>query len=202
MPLSKKTLKDTKKFQYQCEVNFFLVKIKGFTDYSAKLIAHFFVNLSSFKLSTYNFQLITHLMSLTLERLNELCKSTLIEHLGIEFLEISEGKVYARMPVDSRTMQTMRKLHGGASMALAETVGGAGSMCLVDNNEYAVLGIEISGSHVGNTSEPFAYAQANIISQGKSTHVWEIRIQDSKGGLISLCRLTNRIILKKHLAGK
>jgi 1,4-dihydroxy-2-naphthoyl-CoA hydrolase len=140
-------------------------------------------------------------MSLSIEKLNELCKDTLVQHLGIEFLELSDGKVLAKMPVDSRTMQTMRKLHGGASMALAETVGGVGSMCLVDNNEFAVLGIEISGSHVSNTSEAYVYALATIISRGKSTHVWEIRIQNSKGGLISLCRLTNRILLKKYLAG-
>ncbi|MEI8087105.1 MAG: hotdog fold thioesterase, partial [Paludibacter sp.] len=75
---------------------------------------------------------------LSSEELNNLCKNTMIDHLGIEFIEASKGFIIARMPVDKRTIQPMKRLHGGASMALAETVGSAGSMMLVDPKHYAV----------------------------------------------------------------
>ncbi len=126
--------------------------------------------------------------------INDLCKSTLIEHLGIEFIEVSAGKVIARMPVDHRTIQPAKRLHGGASMALAESVGSVGSYLLVDNTKYQVLGVEISGSHVGTTKENSVMAVATLVHQGKSSHVWEIRIQDEIDVLVSICRLTNRII--------
>lgn len=130
----------------------------------------------------------------TLEMINDLCKNTMIEHLGIEFVEVSIGKVIAKMPVDERTFQPMRRLHGGATMALAESVGSVGSYLIVDSIHSQVLGVEISGSHVGTTTENVVYAIASIVHQGKSSHVWEIRVQDKKGTLVSVCRLTNRII--------
>ena len=129
-----------------------------------------------------------------LETLNNLCKNTLMEHLGIEFTEISNGRIVAKMPVDERTYQPMKRLHGGASMALAESVGSAGSQTLIDTTKFAVLGVEISGSHVGSTNEKEVFAIGTIVYQGKTSHVWEIRIEDCKGKLISLCRLSNRII--------
>ncbi|MDD4992872.1 MAG: hotdog fold thioesterase [Paludibacter sp.] len=131
---------------------------------------------------------------LTPEMINDLCKNTMIDHLGIEFIEASAGKVVARMPVDERTIQPAKRLHGGASMALAESVGSVGSFMLVDSSKFHVLGVEISGSHVGTTTEKTVLAIATIVHQGKSSHVWEIRVQDEKGTLVSVCRLTNRII--------
>lgn len=131
---------------------------------------------------------------LTPEAVNEMCKNTLMQHLGIVFLEVGAGKVIARMPVDKRTIQPMKRLHGGASMALAESVGSVGSLLLVDSRQYNVLGVEISGSHVGTTTESFVFGIGRIIHQGKSSHVWEIRIEDPNGKLVSVCRLTNRII--------
>lgn len=131
---------------------------------------------------------------LTLEELNDLCKNTMMEHLGIEFTEVSNGRLVAKMPIDNRTIQPMKRLHGGATMALAESVGSAGSLTLVDLTKYAVLGVEISGSHIGATREDYVYGIGILVHQGKTSHVWEIRIEDQKGKLISLCRLTNRII--------
>ena len=131
---------------------------------------------------------------LHMEDINNLCKNTMIEHLGIEFLEISLGRVVARMPIDERTIQPMKRLHGGAIMTLAETAGSAGSLALVDPSKYYVLGVEISGSHVGTTSEDFVLAEANIVHQGTTSHVWEIHIKDINDTLISVCRLTNRIL--------
>ena len=142
----------------------------------------------------------SHLLST--DELNNLCKNTMIENLGIEFIEASKGFIIARMPVDKRTIQPMKRLHGGASMALAETVGSAGSMLLVDSAHFSVLGVEISGSHVGTTAEAYVLAEARIVHQGKSSHVWEIRIVDPVGTLISVCRLTNRIIPIRPLAPK
>lgn len=135
--------------------------------------------------------------TLNLEKLNNLCENTMMDNLGIEFIEVSDGKIVAKMPIDERTIQPMKRLHGGASMALAESVGSAGSMYLVDLTKYVVLGVEISGSHVNTTTEKFVFGIGTIVYQGKSSHVWEIRIEDSTGKLISLCRLTNRIIAIK-----
>ena len=132
--------------------------------------------------------------SFDLNKLNSLCKNTMIEHLGIEIIEAVPGKVIARMPVDERTIQPAKRLHGGASMALAESVGSIGSFMLVDSSKFQVLGVEINGSHVATTTENEVYGIGTILHQGKTSHVWEIRIEDKTGKLISLCRLTNRII--------
>lgn len=132
------------------------------------------------------------------ELLNKLCKDTLMEHLGIVYTEVSDGRIVAKMPVDSRTFQPMKRLHGGATMALAESVGSAGSITLVDPNQFAVLGVEISGSHVATTTENEVFGIGTLVHRGKTQHVWEIRVEDKTGKLISLCRLTNRIVpLKK-----
>lgn len=129
-----------------------------------------------------------------LEMLNKLCKNTMMEHLGIEFIDVSEGRIVAKMPIDNRTVQPMKRLHGGATMALAESVGSAGSITLVDTTKFNVLGVEISGSHVATTFEKEVFGIGTIVHRGKTSHVWEIRIEDKNGKLISFCRLTNRIV--------
>lgn len=130
----------------------------------------------------------------SVKELNDLCKNTMMEHLGIEFTELSPGRVVARMPINERTIQPMKRLHGGAIMTLAESVGSAGSLALVDMSKFYVLGVEISGSHVGTTKEDYVLAEAGIVHQGASSHVWEIHVKDINDVLISVCRLTNRII--------
>jgi len=130
----------------------------------------------------------------TIDQINLICRNTLMEHLAIEFIDIANGVVIAKMPVDHRTYQPMKRLHGGASMALAESVGSVGSVLLVDIKKFHVLGVEINGSHVATTIESEVFGIGKILHQGKTTHVWEIRIEDKNGKLISLCRLTNRII--------
>ena len=133
-------------------------------------------------------------LSFDLNKLNSLCKSTMMEHLGIEFTEVSEGRIVAKMPVDHRTIQPMKRLHGGATMALAESVGSAGSLTLVNPAEFMVLGVEINGSHVATTKENEVFGIGTIVHKGATSHVWEIRIEDKTGKLISVCRLTNRIV--------
>jgi 1,4-dihydroxy-2-naphthoyl-CoA hydrolase len=134
------------------------------------------------------------LQILTVEELNELCKNTMIEHLGIEYTVLSYGCVVATMPIDHRTIQPMKRLHGGSIMTLAESVGSAGSLAIVDRSKYIVLGVEISGSHVGTTTESYVLATANLVHEGVTSHVWEIHVTDINKTLISVCRLTNRII--------
>lgn len=134
---------------------------------------------------------------MTLEKINELCKGTLMEHLNIVYTDFSDGKIVAKMPVDERTFQPMKRLHGGATMALAESVGSAGSTLMVDGSQFAVLGVEISGSHVATTKENEVFGIGTLIHRGKTQHVWEIRVEDCTGKLISLCRMTNRIVALK-----
>lgn len=137
--------------------------------------------------------------TLTVEELNNMCKNTMMEHLGIKFIEILEGRIVAQMPIDNRTIQPMKRLHGGAIMTLAESVGSAGSLALVDRSKYYVLGVEISGSHVGTTTEDYVIAEAKIVHKGVSSHVWEIHVKDKNDRLISACRLTNRIMKVKNV---
>ncbi|MDO5665734.1 MAG: hotdog fold thioesterase [Bacteroidia bacterium] len=133
-----------------------------------------------------------------LKTLNNICKNTMIDHLGIEFTEIGENHIIATMPVDNRTIQPMKRLHGGASMALAETIGSAGSLAILNSKDFMVLGVEISGSHVASTNESEVKATGTLVYQGKARHVWEIRIEDKNRKLLSICRLTNSILPVKN----
>ena len=131
---------------------------------------------------------------ITPEKLNQLNSGTLMETIGIEFTEVGEDYLEARMPVDERTFQPMKLLHGGASMALAETVGSCASACLVDLNEYAVVGSEISGSHIKSARSGYVKGRAYLLHRGKSSHIWEIKITDDSGALLNVSRVTNRIL--------
>lgn len=131
---------------------------------------------------------------ISVEKLNDLCKNTLMETLDIVYLDVSEGKISARMPVNSKTFQPMKRLHGGAIMALAESVASAGSLAMVDTTKMQVLGTEISGSHVNGATDGFVFAEATILHKGRTSHLWEIRIVSDSGKLISVCRMTNRLM--------
>ncbi|MBN1340666.1 MAG: hotdog fold thioesterase [Bacteroidales bacterium] len=131
------------------------------------------------------------------EDLNRINKGTLMESLGIEYLEAKEGFVKARMPVDHRTLQPMGILHGGASIALAETVGGLGSALLVDPDRYEIRGASLAANHLGAATGGYVFAEARILHQGKMTHVWDIEIKTEDGRKISLSRLTVMIIPKQ-----
>ncbi len=136
---------------------------------------------------------------LTIEELNRMNRDTLMESLGIEYLETGEGYVKARMPVDRRTIQPVANiLHGGASLALAETVGSLGSILLIDADHYDVRGAQISANHVRPVTEGWVTAEARIIYQGKHTHLWNIDIRDENEQLVSSSRLTNFIIPRQN----
>ncbi|HEY9114205.1 MAG TPA: hotdog fold thioesterase, partial [Bacteroidales bacterium] len=138
----------------------------------------------------------------TLAELNAINKGTMMEHLHIEYLEVRKGFVKAQMPVNEKTKQPAGILHGGANVVLAETVGGLGSLLLVDFKQFDVRGSQISANHVGTAHTGFVFAEANIIHEGKNTHVWNIDIRDEEGRLISTCRLTNFIIKRNSNATK
>jgi 1,4-dihydroxy-2-naphthoyl-CoA hydrolase len=133
----------------------------------------------------------------TIEELNNLNKNTLMESLGIEYLDAGEGYVNARMPVDKKTLQPMGILHGGASLAFAETIGSLGSSLLINLEKYDVRGTSLTANHVKSVSKGYVYGFAKIIHRGKYTHVWNIDVKNENDILISSSRLTIMIIEKK-----
>ena len=134
---------------------------------------------------------------LTFEQIKEINEGTMMETLGIEYLELKEGYVYARMFVKKELTQPYGMLHGGASMAMAESVGGMGSAYLLGIKDYIIRGMQFSANHVKAVNVgTFVYATATIIHKGRQTHVWNIDIKNEDGELVSSCRLTNFIIKK------
>lgn len=131
-----------------------------------------------------------------LETCNRFTKNTLMETLQIEYIDVGEDFLTAKMPVNSKVHQPMGLLHGGASVALAESVGSAASMVFIDQEKFDVLGIEISANHVKSKREGDVFATAKIIHKGNKLHLWEIRITDENNQLISICKLTNMILAK------
>jgi len=130
----------------------------------------------------------------TAEDLNRLCEGTLISHLAIQFTEVSDEKVIATMPVDRRTIQPIGLLHGGAILALMETVGSAGSHLFIDEKNYMAVGIEVNANHVANTETKSVYAVGRLLHKGRRTHVWSIEVYDSEHKPLSFGRVTNMIV--------
>lgn len=125
-------------------------------------------------------------------------KNTLLETLGIEITSLEAGKVTATMPVDERTRQPFGLLHGGASVALAETVASIGAYELVDKETEATVGLEINANHIRSKKDGYVTAVATVMHQGKTTMVWDIKISDEQGRLICISRCTMAVIkLKK-----
>ena len=135
----------------------------------------------------------------TLKFFNDWCKNTLMETLSIEFVDVGEDFLTAKMPVDSRVHQPMGLLHGGASVALAESVGSSATMLFLDPEKFEVRGIEISANHLKSKRAGTVFATAKILHKGRSLHLWEIRIVDENDQLISLCKLTNMVLPKRKV---
>ena len=132
-----------------------------------------------------------------LEKLNAINKNTLMETLDINYTEIGEDYLVATMPVNSRVHQPMGLLHGGASVALAESVGSAASHHFLDHEEHEVRGLEINANHVRAIREGTVKATARMLHKGRTTLLWEIKIEDEKDRLISICKLTCIILTKR-----
>ena len=139
------------------------------------------------------------LKQISLEEINARNANTLMESLEISCVELGEDYIVARMPVNERTVQPMGLLHGGATVALAESVGSAASMLFVNSDLFEVRGIEIAANHLKSKRDGIVTATAKIIHKGRSIHLWEIRIVDEKGSLISLCKLTNMVLPKRKI---
>lgn len=132
-----------------------------------------------------------------LEVCNGICKNTLMETLDITYVDVGENYLVARMPVTPKVHQPDGVLHGGASVALAESVGSAASYVFLDGQEFFVRGIEISANHVKSIREGFVFAKASIIHKGRTTQLWEIKITNEEGDLISNCKLTTIALPRK-----
>ena len=137
--------------------------------------------------------------NIKLEDFLHLGKNTLGEQLGMEFTEIGEDYIKGTMPVDHRTKQPYGLLHGGASVALAETLGSIGSALVVDQSKFNCVGLEINANHLRSVRDGFVTGIAKPIHIGASTHVWDIRITDQRDKLVCISRLTVAVI-KKPLA--
>lgn len=124
-------------------------------------------------------------------------KATLIETLGMEIVELEKGRVVATMPVDERTRQPFGLLHGGASVALAETVASIGAYELCDKETEAVAGLEINANHVRAKKDGIVTAVATVLHQGRTTMVWDIKITDENDKLICVSRCTMAVMKRK-----
>lgn len=137
------------------------------------------------------------LKQIPLPDLNAMNNGTLMQHLGIEYTELGSDYICARMPVDHRTKQPAGLLHGGASAALAESLGSIGSVLMIDNETQAIVGIEINANHLRKVKEGFVFGKATMIANSRKLHVWEIRISDERNRLVCISRLTVMVIDKK-----
>ena len=137
-----------------------------------------------------------------LQYCNHVSKNTLMQTLNIEYTDAGEDFLVATMPVNPSVHQPMGLLHGGASVALAESVGSAASMLYVNSELSEVRGIEISANHLKAKRDGIVTATARILHKGRSIHLWEIRITDENNILISLCKLTNMILPKRKSENK
>lgn len=134
--------------------------------------------------------------NISIDQIQPLAKGNMGEHLGMAFTEIGPNFLKASMPVDHRTTQPYGLLHGGASVALAETVGSVASALVVDTDQFLVVGLEINANHLRGVREGVVVATCTPIHIGSSTHVWDIKIHDGKEKLICISRLTVAVLKK------
>ena len=145
-----------------------------------KTLKAFFVSILKLKMKK------EQILSIT----NEICQNTLMETLMIEFIDAGENFLKARMPVNNKVHQPDGVLHGGATAALAESVGSAAVFILNKDPNIQVRGIEITANHLKSVTKGFVYATASPLHQGKTIQLWDIRVEDENSNLISICRLT------------
>lgn len=134
---------------------------------------------------------------LRLEEMQTLTPATMGTHLGMEWVELGPDFLKMKMPVDERTKQPYGLLHGGASCALAETVGSIASHLVMDAEKFICVGLEINANHLRSAKDGFVTATATPLHLGSSTHVWDIKIHDDGEKLICVSRLTVAILLKR-----
>lgn len=131
---------------------------------------------------------------LELVALNRLCADTAVSHLGIEFTAFGADWLEARMPVDGRTVQPFRLLHGGASVLLAESIGSCAANLCIDNAKHYSVGQEINANHLRAVREGFVIGRASPVYRGRGSQVWDIRIRDEQDRLVCISRLTMAVL--------
>ena len=131
------------------------------------------------------------------EALNKFCADSMIGLLGITFTDVLPENIRATMPVNKNTRQPNGWLHGGASLALAESMAGAGSYLMVDREKFNVFGLQVSGNHISSVDKGILQADAKLIHKGKTTHIWDVKITADNNKLISTVRVTNMVVEKK-----
>ena len=124
-------------------------------------------------------------------------KDTMADHLGMQFSEIGESHLKATMPVDNRTKQPYGLLHGGASAALAETLGSVASALVIDQSKWLCVGLEINANHIRSAKEGFVTGTCTPIHLGASTHVWDIKVHDEQNKLVCISRLTVAVLKRR-----
>jgi 1,4-dihydroxy-2-naphthoyl-CoA hydrolase len=129
--------------------------------------------------------------------LSAMNRGTLMEQLGIEYLEARQGYMKASMPVDERTFQPMGLLHGGATIALAETLASIGSALLVNREVFDVRGQHVTADHIRSARSGKVIGEARLMHRGRSSHIWNVDIRDEADHLISTCRITLFVVKKK-----
>ena len=135
------------------------------------------------------------LKKVDLQTINEFNKNTLMEVLGIECIEIGDDYIVSTMPVDQRTHQPMGLLHGGASVALIESIGSMGSTLLIDLSKEAPVGIEVNANHIGSVKSGMVKAVGKIVHVGRRTHLWQVDVFDMETEkLVCTGRLTIMIV--------
>lgn len=125
-----------------------------------------------------------------LAQANKVCKNTLMETLSIEIVDCGDDFLVARMPVTPKVYQPDGVLHGGATAALAESVGSFAAHIFIDTEQFFVRGIEITANHLKSVTEGFVYAKATFIHKGRTTQLFDIKITDDNDNLVSVCKLS------------
>jgi 1,4-dihydroxy-2-naphthoyl-CoA hydrolase len=138
---------------------------------------------------------------ISLDRINAMFGNTLGEALGIRVSEVGDDYVRGTLPVDARTHQPYGLLHGGASVALAETLGSLAAMLTLDPAVEAAVGLDINANHVRGVKSGSVTGTARALHLGRSTQVWEIRIEDDRQKLVCISRLTMAVVPRQVVAG-
>lgn len=138
--------------------------------------------------------------NLSIDHFSSLGKGTMGDFLGIEWVELGDNFLKARMPVDHRTKQPYGLLHGGASCVLAETIGSVTSAMVIDPAQFQCVGLEINANHVHSATSGYVTGIATPLHLGKATHVWDIKIYNEEEKLVCISRLTVAIIQKRDFS--
>lgn len=133
----------------------------------------------------------------TVEGLNARSTNTIVDHIGIEYTDIGNDYIKARMPVDNRTVQPARILHGGASVVLAETLGSVAAFLCIDSTQKMAVGIEINANHVRSVREGYVTGTVKPLHIGHSTQIWQIHIRDDQDRLVCISRITMAVLDQK-----